>query len=62
MIKEEKRKVMIPSGFFGGGNCSTCVHANPHDRNARGEIKCDGSYGGYNSPEDRNGCFYYERR
>lgn len=54
-------KIQIPVGAF-EGNCSDCIYANFRDRDAYGRVKCEGRYGGYNKPEDRNGCFYYERR
>ncbi|MDO4324733.1 MAG: hypothetical protein Q4E24_01650 [bacterium] len=57
-----KEKIIIPQGVF-EGNCSDdCIYANFRDRDNQGRVKCEGGYGGYNHPENRNGCFYYERR
>ena len=58
---EKNIKIILPEGCF-ENNCSDCIHANPYDRDAYGRIKCDGRYGGYNKPEDRNGCFHWERK
>jgi len=55
-------KIEIPSGTFCGGNCSDCLYANFYDTDSRGRVRCNGGYGGYNNPNDRNGCFYYKRR
>ena len=53
--------IVLPEGFFcGNGNCSDCLYANYYDRDQYGRVKCEGNYGGYNRPEDRNGCFHYE--
>lgn len=54
-------KILIPKGIF-EGNCSDCIYANFRDRDGQGRVRCQGGYGGYNHPEDRNGCFHYERR
>ena len=56
---DKKMIVKIPNGFF-SGNCSDCIYANFRDRDDEGRVKCEGRYGGYNHPEDRNGCFYFE--
>lgn len=53
-----KEKVIIPEGAF-EGNCRDCVYADWHDTDSYGRVYCRGSYGGYNKPEDRNGCFHY---
>lgn len=53
-------EIKLPVGCF-EGNCSDCVYANHYDKDNHGRVKCNGRYGGYNNPEDRNGCFYYER-
>lgn len=57
---KENQEIIIPKGCF-EGNCSDCLYANHYDRDSYGRIKCDGKYGGYNKPEDRNGCFHYKR-
>ncbi|MCC8130399.1 MAG: hypothetical protein LUC38_03355 [Oscillospiraceae bacterium] len=53
--------ITLPEGMF-EGNCSGCIYANFYDRDSYGRIKCEGPYGGYNRPEDRNGCFHYKGR
>ncbi len=53
------KKIILPEGKF-EGNCSDCVYANWYDKDSYGRVKCDGNYGGYNKPSDRNGCFYYK--
>lgn len=58
---KEKLEIILPKGCF-EGNCSDCLYATHQDRDSYGRVKCDGPYGGYNKPEDRNGCFYYERK
>ncbi len=60
MKKQEKIKIVIPQGHF-EGNCSDCIYANFRDRDDYGRVKCEGGYGGYNKPEDRNGCFHYKK-
>ena len=53
--------IKLPAGKFEiDKNCSTCIHANKYDRDDYGRIRCEGGYGGYNRPDDRNGCFYWE--
>lgn len=59
-MEKEKKRIEIPEGCF-GGNCGTCLYADLRDRDDQGRVKCIGEYGGYNRPEDRNGCFHYER-
>lgn len=62
MMKEQKKvQITIPQGYF-EGNCSDCIYANFRDRDDRGRVHCDGGFGGYNFPDDRNGCFHYERK
>ena len=61
-MRNQKREVVaIPQGCF-EGNCSDCIYANFRDRDNYGRVKCEGGYGGYNRPGDRNGCFHYEQR
>jgi len=54
-------KIELPKGCF-EGNCVDCVYANWHDKDSYGRVKCQGKYGGYNDPNNRNGCFYYEKK
>ncbi len=56
----ESEKIILPKGCF-EGNCSDCLYANWHDKDSYGRVHCDGPYGGYNRPSDRNGCFYYKK-
>ncbi|MDO4470810.1 MAG: hypothetical protein Q4C84_13295 [Bacillota bacterium] len=58
--KEIKDRIVIPAGIF-EGNCSDCRYANWYDKDSYGRVHCDGPYGGYNRPSDRNGCFYYKK-
>lgn len=58
MKKQNKNKIEIPKGWF-DGNCSDCRYANWQDKDSYGRVYCDGPYGGYNRPSDRNGCFHY---
>lgn len=51
--------INLPEGTF-FGNCSDCRYADWDDTDQYGRVYCMGSYGGYNSPRDRNGCFYYK--
>lgn len=60
-MKEQAKRIIIPQGHF-EGNCSDCIYANFRDRDDRGRVKCEGGYGGYNRPEDRNGCLYHEEK
>ncbi|MBQ8540090.1 MAG: hypothetical protein IJ435_01315 [Clostridia bacterium] len=53
-------RIELPMGHF-EGNCSDCIYANYRDRDKDGRVRCEGDYGGYNKPSDRNGCFYYEK-
>lgn len=57
---EQNREIRIPKGCF-HGNCSDCVYANWSDKDEYGRVYCQGGYGGYNNPQDRNGCFHYRR-
>lgn len=61
MNKQREVRIAIPQGHF-EGNCSDCIYANFRDRDDYGRVKCEGGYGGYNNPDDRNGCFHYERK
>ena len=55
----EKKVVKLPKGHFEiDKNCSTCVYANWRDTRD-GKPYCEGGYGGYNRPSDRNGCFHW---
>lgn len=54
-------QIRIPEGCF-EGNCSDCLYANWRDQDSYGRVKCRGGYGGYNHPEDRNGCFHHSDR
>ena len=58
-MQNEKKviKVVLPKGVF-CGNCSDCRHSGRKDSDGR--IECDVGYG-KNYPQDRNGCFKYER-
>lgn len=58
---EKNTMIKLPEGRF-ENNCSDCLYANFYDRDSYGRVKCDGGYGGYNKPEDRNGCFHWERK
>ncbi len=55
---KELVKVVLPEGCF-MGNCSTCYYADRYDTKEDGRVKCNGDYGGYNYPKNRNGCNYY---
>ena len=54
-MKEEMKRTQVVEG-----NCSDCVYADWNDTDRYGRVYCRGSYGGYNNPSDRNGCFYYK--
>lgn len=61
-MREEKQNIQIiqiPEGTF-EGNCRDCVYADWNDTDRYGRVYCRVSYGGYNKPEDRNGCFHYK--
>lgn len=53
--------VQIPAGCF-EGNCIDCRYADWSDTKPDGSVRCYGSYGGYNKPGNRNGCFHYKER
>ncbi len=55
-------EIKLPKGSFFVNNCSNCLYANFYDRDSYGRVKCQGSYGGYNKPEDRNGCIHHVRK
>lgn len=55
-----KERIEIPEGCF-EGNCRDCRYANRNDTKPDGRVYCDGPYGGYNYPENRNGCIHYKR-
>ena len=57
---KEMLEIKLPEGCF-EGNCSDCVYADLYDRDSYGRVRCNNrNYGGYNRPQDRNGCFYYK--
>ena len=57
---EETKKLELPEGHFEiDRNCSTCVYANWRDKDQYGRVRCEGGYGGYNNPRDRNGCIHW---
>lgn len=56
----EKITIRIPEGCF-EGNCSDCIYADWYDKDSYGRVRCNGPYGGYNKPSDRNGCFHYKK-
>ena len=56
-----KLKIKLPRGTF-EGNCSDCLYANYRDTDQYGRVKCNGGYGGYNDPSNRNGCFHYVKK
>ncbi len=63
-MKEEMKNtqiIEIPEGTF-EGNCSDCVYADWNDTDRYGRVYCRGSYGGYNNPSDRNGCFIINKK
>lgn len=55
---EAKFEIKLPEGTF-CGNCRDCRYANWNDTDSSGRVYCDGGYGGYNNPSDRNGCNYW---
>lgn len=57
MDKKIECPIRIPAGCF-EGNCSDCRYANWNDTKD-GKPYCEGGYGGYNRPSDRNGCFHH---
>ncbi|MBR2528058.1 MAG: hypothetical protein IKE58_06295 [Blautia sp.] len=60
-MEEQKMTILIPEGCF-MGNCTDCRYANWNDTNSQGYPHCDGNYGGYNNPRNRNGCFHYVKK
>lgn len=55
-------KIKLPKGVFCGGNCADCNYWNPSDnRGNQGMGYCNGGYGGYQYPSDRNGCIHHSR-
>ncbi len=57
---KDLQTVQLPEGRFEiDHNCSTCVYANWRDKDDYGRVRCEGGYGGYNHPHDRNGCFHW---
>ena len=48
-----KRMIVLPEGCF-CGNCMECIYADRSD--------WKGWTHGYNRPEDRNGCIWFEER
>ena len=50
--------ITIPKGMF-CGNCSSCVHSNPYNKDNTGRQYC-GYYGKYFFPNERNGCFNFK--
>lgn len=61
MQEKKDVKIMIPQGCF-EGNCYSCFLAKVKDKDAEGRVLCKGAPGGYNFPDDRNGCKYYLSR
>lgn len=57
LTEETRMEIRIPQGCF-EGNCSDCRYANWNDTRD-GKPYCEGSYGGYNRPSDRNGCIHW---
>lgn len=58
-----KRMIVLPEGCF-CGNCMECIYADRSDWNGdRVYCRCQkGWTHGYNRPEDRNGCIWFEER
>ena len=56
----EKVIIEIPEGSF-EGNCYDCRYADWNNKDQYGRVHCEGEYGGYNRPTDRNGCFYFKK-
>ena len=53
------KEIKITNGAFCSGNCSDCLYANFRDTDSYGRVRCNG---GYNKPQDRNGCFHWARK
>lgn len=58
MLQEKELEIRIPEGCF-EGNCYDCRYADWNDKDKYGRVYCRGGYGGYNNPNDRNGCFHF---
>lgn len=56
------KEIKITKGAFCSGNCTDCLYANFRDTDSYGRVRCNGGYGGYNNPQDRNGCFHWARK
>ena len=56
------KEIKITNGAFCSGNCSDCLYANFRDTDSYSRVRCNGGYGGYNNPQDRNGCFHWARK
>lgn len=52
--------VCLPKGCF-EGNCRDCIYRDWSKGVEDGYVYCDGGYGGWNRPENRNGCNYYKQ-
>ena len=52
-------EIKLPAGTF-CGNCSDCVHYQERNTDSSGRGYCP--HYGHNWPQERNGCFKYERR
>ncbi len=60
MVNKKIKAVCIPKGYF-HGNCCDCRYADWSDVRDDGSVYCRGPYGGYNKPENRNGCFHHKQ-
>ncbi len=56
------KEIKITNGAFCSGNCTDCLYADFRDTDSYGRVRCNGGYGGYNKPQDRNGCFHWVRK
>ncbi len=56
------KEIKITKGAFCSGNCTDCLYADFRDTDSYGRVRCNGGYGGYNKPQDRNGCFHWVRK
>lgn len=56
------KEIKITNGAFCSGNCTDCLYADFRDTDSYGRVRCNGGYGGYNKPQDRNGCFHWARK
>jgi len=58
---DAKTEIIIPTGFFCGGNCASCRYWNHSEKpDNNGRKKCF-HYGVYYNPSERQGCLSYER-